>query len=84
MSFVMLDKPLLRAIMWDKPSFDAMREAAHQAARNRQPKFTVDLGKRYRRVEFNTGYAHDVIAQLAPTFDAPPKVYPPNLEGEEP
>lgn len=85
MSFVMLDKPLLRVIMWDLESFDAMRIGCEQAVRLGQDKFTVDLGRRYRRVEFATRYALDTIPQLHALFAANPMPkYPENREGAEP
>ncbi len=85
MSFVMIDKPFIRVVTWDLQSFHKLRAGMEEAVATRSAKFTVDLGRRYRRVEFETKFAIGLCEQLAIDFAKNPMPdFGENKEGKEP
>ena len=85
MSFKLIDRPSLGAINWNTDRLKRLKDAADEARQNRDVKFVVDLGKPYRRVEFNTAYAMGVCDEVGAILAANPMPqFGENREGKEP
>lgn len=83
--FIMLDKPFIRVMTWDMSMFVILKEGADQAQAQRRHRFTVDLGRRYKRVDFDTIYALGLCNTLASDFALnPTPQFGENKEGREP
>lgn len=77
-----LDIKQTRAITWDRPTLMRLQEALEVTS---TPTLTVDLGRRYKRVEFGRQEALDIVDHVGQILAAnPTPVLPENREGEEP